>query len=135
MNAKTVGIDIGQTLQELHTLQLVFHLFYTQLTESSLLECQSTVLAATVVKTKHHIALLSHPDVPTTHAPMTCSIDVVCMWASIDIYHSRVFLIRVEVGWQYQTIVQVGLSVGCLDSTHLHLRYLIGIPRLCSIEQ
>ena len=135
MYANTVGIDVWERLEVFHTLHLVFHLFYAKLAECSLLKCQAAMLAAAVVEAEHHVSLLCHPDVPTAHSPVARGVDVVGMWASIHVNHSRIALRGVEVGRQDEAVIDVGHTVGCLQTAHFHLGHTEAVPRFGSSEQ
>ncbi len=135
MHTQAVGINIGKTLQIVHTTKLVFHLFHTQMTEGGLFKSKSAMLTATIVKTEHHITLLRHPDVPTPCSPIAGGIDVVGMRTAINIHHCRIFLVGVKVGGKDETIVEVCHSIGCLDGARLDFRHLEILPRVISCEK
>ena len=112
---------------------MVFHLFHTQLAEGGLLEIESTMLTSSVVETEHHVAVLCHPNVPTTHTPMARSINVVRMRTTIDIHDGRIFLRRVEVSRKHQAIVEVGHTISSLDGSHFHFWHGELSPRLLDV--
>ena len=132
VNTYSVGIHIGKALQIVHTAHLVAHLHLTQMTESSLLEVTTAVLAASVVEYEQDIALLGHVGLPTATGPMPGSLYAVCMRTAIDVNHSRIFLVGIEVGGLYHTPVQVGHPVVSLDAAHLEDRLVPSFPRVGS---
>ena len=133
MHTEAVSIHVWERLQKLHTFQLVFHLFHTQLAEGGLFEIETTMLTASIVETEHHVAVLCHPNVPTTHTPMTRSINVVSMRTTIDIHNGWIFLRRVEIGWKHEAIVEVGYSIGSLDGSPFHFWHGELSPRLLDV--
>src|SRR5574344_2862275 len=92
------------------------------------------MLTASVIHAEHNIALLCHPDVPTSCAPMWGGINVVGMRTAIDIHDCRVFLGGVEVGGKNETVVKIGHSISSLESAHLDFWHIVVSPRIVSIE-
>ena len=64
MNAHAVLIDVRQRLEIFHSLHLVLHLLLSELTECSLLEVLSAMLASAVVEDEEQIAFLCHVCLP-----------------------------------------------------------------------
>ena len=70
VHTKSVGIDIRQRLEIIHTLHLVEHLHLAELVPCGLLKLQSAVFAATVVEDEDDISLLCHVCLPRAAIPM-----------------------------------------------------------------
>ena len=66
---------------------------------------------------------------------MPTRVDVARARTAVDVDHSGVLLARVEAYWLHHTVVQVSLSVGCLELTARELRHVVALPWVGSGEQ
>ena len=128
VHADAGGIDIGEALEVLDTAHLIEHFLLAQLTEGSLLEGLTTVLATAVVEDEGDVALLCHVGLPRAAAIVPAGIDEVGMGASVDVDYDGVLLALVEVGRAHHAPVEVGGTVCCLEAATAELGHLVAFP-------
>ena len=111
----TVGIDIGEGLEEVHALHLVCHLVLTEVAMDDLLKGSTTVRRATTVDGEDDEALRSHIKVPAKATSVEAVLHELCVWAIVDVDDGRILLRWIEVRRLQQAVVQVGHAIGSLD--------------------
>ena len=135
MNAYAVGINVGERLQIAHSAHLVFHLLLSQMTEGSLLEVPSAVLASTIVEDEHDVALLCHVGFPQAGHPMPGCLHIMGMRTAIHIHHGGILLRRVEVHGFHHAPVELGLAVSGFHRPLLEYRLIPTVPWVGSRSQ
>ena len=132
---ETVNVHVGQTLEEIDSLQLVFHLLHAQLAEGAVLERQATVAASAIINGEHHVTLLGHVDVPSAHVVVPRVVNHLRMGAAIDVDDGGIGLRRVEIDGLHQAVVEVGHPIGGFQGAYAYLRGIEALPRIGGIEQ
>ena len=77
---------------------------------------------------------MRHISFPTTRHKVPTSFYISCSRPSVNIYNSRIFLVRVKVYRLNHSVVKVCNPIGSLQTTARKLRNIISLPRIFSRE-
>ena len=128
MHSDTVGIDVGQGLQEIHTLHLVEHLHISKMTVRTALKVETTVTASTTVNDEEDIVAVGHIVFPGPGLIVPRLLDIGGVWAAVDIDYRRIFAGRIESYRQDKAVIERRLAISGSERTALDLGHTVFAP-------
>ena len=103
--------------------------------EGAVLKLQAAVRTAAVVHGEEDVAFVGHVEVPAAGGVVPVGRNHLGVRAAIDIDNGGIFLRRVEVGRLDETVVEISLAVGRLESARFHAGHLEALERIGGGEQ
>ena len=133
--ADSVLVDVRKCHELADTCNLVSHFSLSAVVLDGLLIFCTPVFCTPVVLDIDDIAVLCHIELPKADLAEPAVLDHLGMRTSIDIKHYRIFLRRVEVRREEQTVPVVVFAVGALYCTESHFAVGVFLERVFSSEQ